>query len=251
VLHRALSPGRRADINYRQLKRATQRKVRIGRVGISVRTTIAAFAAMGRTSGEAVRPVLNGSVTGSTGLTVAQAIILGADMPLNTNPATFNADDAVTTRSDEDTKFTIATEFNVGENVLTWLYLQNDSDADASAILELNVPYGIDVEVEEFPESDDTLEVCDRPMADDGLVSDGQLNIDTSLVSPDMETGLNENDGVAITIEPKDDLNPGFYTIAGRIVQTSGSRNLTISTNRNRMPCRSSWETVSRHVSGP
>ena len=209
-------------MHTRRLKRAASRRIRIGRVGIPVWTTIVAFAAMGLAAGQAVGPVLNGAVTGSAGLTVEQAIVLDTDMPLGANPATSDADDAVTTRNDEGTKFTIAMELNVDQNVLTCLYLQNDSDADASAVLELNVQYGIDVEVEEFSETDSTAEVCDRSMDDDDLTSEGQLNIGTWLMSVDAETGLNENDGVVITIEPKDDLQPGFYTIAGRIVQTSG-----------------------------
>ncbi len=94
--------------------------------------------------------------------------------------------------------------------------------AEASAVLELNIPYGIDVEVEELPAKDSTAQVRERSMNDDDLVSGGKLNIGTSLISIDAQTGLNDNDGVVITIESKDDLQPGFYTIAGRVFQTSG-----------------------------
>ena len=143
-------------------------------------------------------------------------------MPLTTNPSTFGADDAVTSRNDEGTEFTVAMELNVGERVYACLYLQNESQADASAYLELAVPIGIDVEVEEFSSSLTAPVPCRAKMRDDNLVSEGQLGPGTWLMAVSALSGLDENDGIQITIEPKDDISPGFYSISGRIIQTAG-----------------------------
>ncbi|MDA1096290.1 MAG: hypothetical protein O3B84_03430 [Chloroflexi bacterium] len=36
------------------------------------------------------------------------------------------------------------------------------------------------------------------------------------------DSGADDGDGVEITIEPKDGLTPGFYTIVGRLIQIGG-----------------------------
>ena len=81
------------------------------------------------------------------------------------------------------------------------LGLVNDSGVSGAAMLELNVPAGIDVELED----------------DGGSIDEAQASRNTWLmVVPD---GSNN---VLLQIEPKDDIAPGFYTISGRIVQISG-----------------------------
>ena len=82
------------------------------------------------------------------------------------------------------------------------LDLDNVSDVQANTIMELNVPAGIDVEVDDL----------------DGDISEAQLNRKSWLMKLDT-VSLGSSGDLEIAISPKDDLRPGFYTITGRIVQ--------------------------------
>jgi hypothetical protein len=118
--------------------------------------SVAALAATGLAAGQAVGPVLAGSVTGSAGLTVEQAITLDTSGLLGSNPLV-NSDtgmpENVTTRNDDGIEFTINVEFSVGKQLEVSFNLMNSSDADAAMVLLLNVPTGIDAE---FDEDDST-----------------------------------------------------------------------------------------------
>ena len=211
-------------------------KVRVGRISIPVWTGVMALAISGLAAGQAVGPVLSGSVTGSAGLTVEQAVLLdtrdGFDVGLN--PFVGGADDWATTRNDEGTEFTIAIELNVGETVYACVNLSNESGNDAAAMLELAVPAGIDVEVEEYSDSPDQHRgnppafECKSDMdeiGDETFVNESKQSRDAWLLFLDAGTGTGGKtygDGVRLTVEPKDDLKPGFYTISGRLVQISG-----------------------------
>jgi hypothetical protein len=70
--------------------------------------------------------------------------------------------------------------------------------------MELNVPAGIDFEVDDL----------------DGDISEAQLNRKSWLMKLDTVSFGSYGDQ-EITIPPKDDLRPGFYTITGRIVQVA------------------------------
>ncbi len=121
------------------------RKIRLGRLSIPI-WTILAVPAVALAAGQAVGPVLAGSVTGSVGLTVEQAITLDVDnRDLDQRIVVNGADDAVTTTNDEGTEFSVAMELNVGQRVTADFYLWNASGVSEAAILELNVPAGIDV----------------------------------------------------------------------------------------------------------
>ncbi len=121
------------------------RKIRLGRLSIPI-WTILAVPAVALAAGQAVGPVLAGSVTGSVGLTVEQAITLDVDnRDLDQRIVVNGADDAVTTTNDEGTEFSVAMELNVGQRVTADFYLWNASGVSGAAILELNVPAGIDV----------------------------------------------------------------------------------------------------------
>ncbi len=186
------------------MKRFITRKISLGRFGLPVWSVAVAGLMVAAAAGQAVGPVLSGSVTGSVGMVVEQAITLDPDLGLGSNPVA-TGDDSATTRNDEGTEFTAAIELNVGETETVTIYVQNDSGANASALLELNVPKGIDVELNQA-----------------GDVSESQLSRNTWLLVVPSTSGTGENDGVVITIEPKDGAAPGFYTITGRIVQIEG-----------------------------
>ena len=188
------------------LKSTLGRKVGVGRISIPVWTGVLALAVSGLAAGQAVGPILTGSVTGSAGLTIEQAIMLDTDLDLGANPVISGADDAVTTRNDEGTEFTVAMELNVGQTVEATFFLQNESGNDGAALLELSVPTGIDVEL-----VDETAEI-----------GEAQLNRNSWLMTVSADAGVDDDDSYTIRIEPKDDLKPGFYTISGRLVQISG-----------------------------
>jgi hypothetical protein len=187
------------------MKSILSKKVRLGRISVPVWTSVLTLAAVAMTAGQAVGPVLAGSVTGTVGLTVEQAITLDTDT-LGENPSVDAPNggdiDWVSTFNDEGTEFTVAVEMFVGQRIELNLDLVNDSGVSGAAMLELNVPAGIDVEL-------------DRN--DDGSIEEAQASRNTWLmVVPD---GTSET---YIQIEPKDNVAPGFYTISGRIVQISG-----------------------------
>jgi uncharacterized membrane protein len=129
---------------------------------------------------------------------VEQSLVLDDDPSAHSVDS--HGDDAIVTVNDEGTAFTAAIEMHVGDEVVLNLNLNNNSDSDGNAILELNVPRGLDVEVDSSGDLDET-----------------QLTRNSWVM-----TVAGESDGdIEITIEAKDDLKPGFYTITGRIVQVS------------------------------
>ena len=188
------------------MKNLLASKIRLGRVSVPVWTSVLALAVTGLAAGQAVGPVLTGSVTGSVGLTVEQAITMDTDRGVNGLNVS-GADDSVSTVNDEGTEFTVAVELNVGQRILIDGFVRNDSGADGAVMLELNVPAGIDVELDE--------------LGDD--MGEAQLTRSSWLLLVDDVAGtVDDDDGFRLTVEPKDDLKPGFYTITGRLVQISG-----------------------------
>ena len=178
------------------------KKVRMGRISIPVWTSVLALAVTGLAAGQAVGPVLAGSVTGIVGLTVEQATTLDTSYDLGNNPSVYVGDptDFVSTFNDEGTEFMVAMEMHVGENVELVFNLSNDSGVSGSAALELNIPAGVDVEI-----------------GSDSDLDEAQLGANSWLmVVPEGTSNF------TMEIEPKDDLAPGFYTINGRLVQISG-----------------------------
>jgi hypothetical protein len=159
-------------------------------------------------AGQAVGPILSGSVTGDIGATVSQSITVDTEgLPLNQrieSVAPGNTDDFVATSDDEGTHFTVAYENNVGDMAVIRIHLLNRSEADAAAKLVLDIPANVDVELS----------------SDDAQVEEAQLSRNTWLLTVASDTGnsLGETDGyIDIAIEPKDDSKPGFYTISGRL----------------------------------
>ncbi len=180
--------------------KAFSKKIHLGRIAMPLWALALAGAAVVAAAGQAVGPVLSGSVTGSAGLTVEQSLLLSetaSDHSVGSSPI-----DGLVVVNDEGTSFTAAIELYVGDTVTLNLDLNNVSDAAANGILELNVPAGVDVELE--------------PTA--GTITEAQMSKNVWLLrQTSAGTGALE-----ITISPKDDLKPGFYTISGRIVQITG-----------------------------
>ncbi|MBI2916705.1 MAG: hypothetical protein HYY01_01815 [Chloroflexi bacterium] len=190
------------------------RKVRLGRLSVPVWAIAAAGLTIAAVAGQAVGPVLTGSVSGSAGLTVSQTVVL-VEAPTfdTTGVVTFKGnaafavttpDDSAATMNDEGTAFTVALETQVGQTSGIRLRLDNQSGKVANAILELSVPAGIDVEVDEVAGADVTL---------------ARLTKNTWLLTMDAVPDGSED--IRIIVESKDDAAPGFYTISGRIIQVA------------------------------
>lgn len=171
-------------------------------IGLTVLMVVAA-------AGQAVGPVVSGGIQGFAGLTIEQSMVLSST---SADHGVFDSaggggsphDDATVTLNDEGTAFTAAIELHVGDTEYLVLDLDNGSDVQANVIMELNVPAGIDFEVDDF--GGDTSEV--------------QLNSKSWLMKLDT-VSLGSSGELEIAISPKDDLRPGFYTITGRIVQAA------------------------------
>jgi hypothetical protein len=181
------------------MKKLFTKKIGFGRFSMPIWFAGLTILIISAAAGQAVGPVLAGGVQGSAGLVVEQSLVLDDDPGAHSVDA-HTGDDAIITVNDEGTAFTAAIEMHIGDEAVLNLNLNNNSDADGNAILELNVPRGIDVEVDSS-----------------GDLDEAQLTRNSWVMTVD-----GESDGdIEITIEGKDDLKPGFYTISGRIVQVS------------------------------
>ena len=184
-------------------------KFKIGRMSIPVWLKSLTVLIVAAAAGQAVGPVLSGGIQGSTGLTIEQTVVLSST---SVDHGVFDStggggsphDDAIVTVNDEGTAFTAAIELRVGDTEYLVLDLDNVSDVQANTIMELNVPAGIDVEVDDL----------------DGDISEAQLNRKSWLMKLDTAS-LRSSRDLEVAILQKDDLRPGFYTITGRIVQVA------------------------------
>ena len=184
-------------------------KFKIGRMSIPVWLKGLTVLIVAAVAGQAVGPVLSGGIQGSSGLTIEQSVVLSST---SVDHGVFDPtggggsphDDAIVTVNDEGTAFTAAIELRVGDTEYLVLDLDNVSDVQANTIMELNVPAGIDVEVDDL----------------DGDISEAQLNRKSWLMKLDTAS-LRSSRDLEVAISQKDDLRPGFYTITGRIVQVA------------------------------
>ena len=193
------------DMRSRKLRKLSTKKLSMGRIAIPA-WLIGMFALLviAVAAGQAVGPVLSGSVQGSVGVTAQQGLILNATS--STHAVEFaagHADDALITVSDEGAAFTAAIEMHIGDTATIKLDIDNSSDASTNAVLELNVPRGIDADVEED--------------SDASGISEARLTRGSWLMK--INSGATGHLNVALS--PKDDLAPGFYTVTGRLVQVA------------------------------
>ncbi|MBI4337087.1 MAG: hypothetical protein HY683_04570 [Chloroflexi bacterium] len=182
------------------MTRSLKHSVRLGRFGLPLWAVALAVVIIGAAAGQAIGPVLAGAVTGTAGVVAEQSIVLHTDTYASSHGGN---DDALAVINDEGTSFTAAIEQHMGdtETVLV-LNLSNVSNDGANALLTLNVPAGVDVEVESL----------------DANLEEAQMTANTWLLK-EAAGGPHE---LEITIESKDDAAPGFYTITGSIVQIGG-----------------------------
>ncbi len=196
------------------MKNVFGRKLHVGRLGVPLWSIAVAGLAIAAVAGQAVGPVLTGSVSGSAGVVVSQTVVLSAAPTNEAANAAFAfkggtvaitaADDFAATVNDEGTLFSVALETQVGQNQVVNLALDNLSGKTANFILELSVPAGIDVEVDGVSQASNLA----------------RLNRNTWLGTV-TAAATNTTVDVNILVESKDDAAPSFYTISGRIIQVA------------------------------
>jgi hypothetical protein len=161
-------------------------------------------------SGQAVGPVLSGSVTGDVVTVVSETIILDPDLLVGFNPVVVSGvDDWASTRNDEGTQFNLAMEMNVGDRAIIDIYLENLSNRDAAATFSVVAPADVDVELTEIPTSDDR-------------VAEAQMSRARWLMRLSAAAGDDDEDGIRLTVEPKDQFKPGFFVVNALIAQIEG-----------------------------
>ena len=159
---------------------------------------------IGVASGQALGPVLAGTIAGSAGITVEQTITVDTDFDIQDTgvSAGFSAFNGfLGLANDEGTSFMVAIETwngHVGEFSIP---IANHGNVPANAVLTLTMSPGIEVEID--ADSGDIYEALRGP---------GEWLI---LAEP---VGGN----IYVTVHPRDVIQPGFYSITGRIVQVAG-----------------------------
>jgi hypothetical protein len=208
------------------LKKVFGKKLSLGRFGVPVWIMGLATLLVVAAAGQAVGPVLSGAIQGSAGLVIEQAVTLDTDVASGsaidfgdnngTLGETNEPSDGVGTRNDDGSQFTIAAELTAGDTIHVNLYLQNGGVSDTSAILELNVPSNIDVEMTTATVSADGSSLTEN------VVDEGQLARNKWLMTVGSEAGTDDDDGITLIIRPERLITPGFYTITGRLFQIEG-----------------------------
>ena len=164
--------------------------------------------AIAAVAGQAIGPVLAGNVTGTANVTAQQSIVAATSSSVTLGNST---NKGLVVVNDEGTSFTAAMEQHVGDQgqVLN-LTVKNNSNSAANAVLQLNVPRGIDVKVNS--EATTTLQ--------EALLSTNHAKTQQSWLLHEEAGATSTN--LQITIESKDDVAPGTYTISGGLVQIAG-----------------------------
>ncbi len=181
------------------MKSFISKKVGFGKVAMPLWSVGLALAITAAAAGQAVGPILSGSVSGEVGATVSQSIIVDTTLPLNSRVTVSGDVDNVAVSNDEGTHFTVAYETYVGDTVEITVNLDNLSDADASAKLVLDIPSGVAVELDSAVD-----------------IEEPQLSRNTWLLS------VGDDGTIVLTVEPKDDFKPGVFQISGRLTQIEG-----------------------------
>lgn len=113
-----------------------------------------------------------------------------------------HVDDSLVVLNDEGTSFTAGVETHVGDTFMLILTLDNLSDADANATLELEVPSDIDVGAQATGSVHETL------MGKNTYL----LKVDSSITEGKLK----------LILSTKDNSQPGFKTIKGKLIQITG-----------------------------
>lgn len=214
--------------------RVMARRIRLLGRAIPLWAAVGAAVALPAAAGQAVGPVLSGSITGSNPVAVGQAILLDTAVPFGKNPGFGNQNDilgeandpsdGVTARSEDGTSFTVAMELYTGQRAAVNIYLANKSGADAAALLELSYPRGFSIGLADIDRPDEggsNVNGTGGPIGSN-VVREAQAGQASWLLTVGASAGTGNDDGVTLLVRPQPDISPGFYTITGRITQISG-----------------------------
>jgi len=182
----------------RKIVQAFRRKVRLGRLAVPIWAVALTVLIVGAVAGQAIGPVLTGSVSGTAAVTASQSIVLDPDAP----PAVEGATRALAVVSDDGTACTVAIETHVGQIQTLTLGLKNkNTSGAASAILQISAPAGVlfDVSVDAMSE---------------GIA---RLSSSSFLFRMDADGAV----AIPITIAALGDAAPGTYNIGLSVIQVA------------------------------
>ena len=137
------------------MKRILGRSARVGRFSVPVWALAIGLLGILAAAGQAVGPVLAGTIGGSATLVVEQTVLLSAA------PQIEGASDSVGVQNDEGSGFTLGMETKAGEKTITYFSLANDSGQDANARMVMDVPAGLDVDLTECASTEEST-IVDR-----------------------------------------------------------------------------------------
>lgn len=179
----------------RKIVQALRRKVRLGRMAVPIWAIALTVLIVGAVAGQAIGPVLTGSVGGTASVTASQAITLDPGNP----PAVDGATRALAVVSTDGTACTVAIETHVGQIQTLTLGLINNSTGAASAILQYSAPAGIlaDVSVD--------------------AMSDGIARLSSNSFLFKVDGGGTV--AIPLTVAASSDAAPGVYNIGLSIIQ--------------------------------
>jgi hypothetical protein len=189
---------KRREVKMRKIVQALRRKVRLGRLAVPIWAIALTVLIVGAVAGQAIGPVLSGSVSGTTAVTASQSIVLDPDNP----PAVDGATRALAVVSTDGTSCTVAIETHVGQIQTLTLGLKNANTSNAaSAILQLSAPAGIvwDISVDNMS---------------DGIA---RLSSDSFLFTIDADSTV----AIPITIAALGDAAPGTYNVGISVIQVA------------------------------
>ena len=184
-----------------RMSRAFKRKVHVGRFGIPVWSVGVAVLIIAAVAGQTVGGTVNRSSTGTVGVVVGQSVSFDPDV----NPSLSGHSDGVAVVNNaEGTSVRIALESFIGQTVFVCLPIQNANTQDATAILEMNAPKGIQLTLEDFDNKD--LADCGSSagLGTGVVVKEARMDKSTWLLDLAAVAGENDNDGVRVRIKPAD-----------------------------------------------
>lgn len=175
-------------------------------------------------AGAAAGTVLAGKVTGEVNVAASQALLVGApewvedvlDADENQPQQVYNAADAgwinepnrgIGTRSDDNTAFEAAAELAIGDWSAFNLPIKNASDVPLTALLTIDVPEGIEVEVY----AGELAGNIQNPV---------RIGLNTWKFVVEAEAEYDSTDDCLMIVVNVDDTTPpGYYTFYGELKQ--------------------------------
>ncbi len=197
-----------------------QKSVRIlGKKAIP--TWLLVFALVAAGAGAAAGTVLAGKVTAEVNAAVSQALLVEAPVWQSSLTSGHGAPQQVDRHTgwvsepkrdfgaakDDNTAFQAAAEFAQGEWVAFNLPFKNASSNNMTALMTLNVPEGLEVEV--YADNTTTPKITEVV----------RIGLNTWKFKVDKDAEYTSTDNLVVVISADDGITPGYYTVGGDIKQ--------------------------------